>query len=148
MKFSKLFLFTLALMNMFSVSADTVATITGKTNLAVRGNSAKIVLDKQVCVIESLGDKKLNSFRIAFTCDGKTQILFDTEKPIENGKYSIDDPLFSLLWAGDKDDDGKIDITMEMSPKYSYSKKITYLSSKAKDNQLLGIVNIEIEEGY
>lgn len=124
------------------------ANITGKQFLGVRGNFAKIVLGNEVCFIESHGQKKKDSFRIEFKCNGISQILFDTEKPIEGGKYTVDDPLFSLLWAGDKDNDGKIDIVMEMSPKYSYSKKITYLTSKAKAGQLVGIANIKKNESF
>lgn len=124
------------------------ATIIGKQFLGSRGNSAKILLGKENCSIGSSGNKEENSFLIEFSCNGITQLLFDTEAAIEGGRNSVDDPLFSLLWAGDKDNDGKIDIVMEMSPKYSYSKKITYLSSKAKDGQLVGIATTEKNEPH
>lgn len=147
MKIYQTLFLSLVLMNMFSVTANTEAVITGKTYLAVGGNSAKIILGKQVCFIKSFGNEKQNSLRIEFTCNGKTQTLFNTENPTKGRRYSLDDPKFSILWAGDKDNDGKIDLVMEMSPKYSYSIEVTYLSSKATKNQLLGISSTEKTEG-
>ena len=145
MNILKVLIFSLFLMNIAFATETSKAQVTGEKFLGVPGNSAQIILGKQICSLKSFGEQKKNSFRLEFKCNGITQILFDTEAHIESGKYSVDEPLFSLLWAGDKDYDGKIDLVMEMSPKYSYSKKITFLSTKARNQELLGISNIKRE---
>lgn len=112
--------------------------ITGNSYLGISGNSVQIQLDNHTCHVSSKGEAKDDNFIIEFKCNGVTQILWDINKPVE-GDFSFDEPQFELLWAGDKDNDGKIDIEMNMSPKYSCSKKVTYLSTKSKKGQLVGI---------
>jgi len=146
MKMIKIVVFSLLLTSISLATEIQIAQIKGEKFLGIRGNSVQIKLGKQICSLKSLGEQRKNNFRIEFSCNNITQILFDTEKIIESGgKYSVDEPLFSLLWAGDKDNDGKIDLLMEMSPKYSYSKKVTFLSTKAKNPNLLGIADIKRE---
>ncbi len=114
------------------------AKITGENYLGVTGKIANIKFGDQRCALGSSGEAKENSFKIVFTCNGITQVLWDMNIPVV-GDFHFDDPKFSLLWAGDKDSDGKIDIIMDMSPKYSCVKEVTYLSSKAKKGLLVGI---------
>lgn len=119
-------------------SESNVAKISGETYLGVPGNISQIAFKDKRCAVESNGADKNKDFKIVFTCNGTSQVLWDINIPVA-GDFSFDDPKFYLLWAGDKDNDGKIDIVMDMSPKYSCTKEVTYLSSKASKGQLLGI---------
>ena len=49
-----------------------------------------------------------------------------------------DDPHFSLEWAGDLDQDGKPDLIMTLTQKYSSLPTILFLSSKASAGDLVG----------
>ncbi len=126
-----------------NVSVEKNAILSGDHSLNQIGRIAEIHFQKKLCLIKTVGEQKEkesapDSFRIEFICQNKVQILWDMAKPNPDDS-SFDEPKFSLLWAGDRDKDGKIDIEMEMSPKYSCSKKVLYLSSKAKKGQLVGI---------
>jgi hypothetical protein len=129
-----LFLFPLSIV---LASESKKAYITGTEYLGMPG-VAKIKLGDQRCTVSSSGGAKEKTFRILFTCNEIAQVLWDINVPVE-GDFSFDEPHFKLLWAGDEDSDGKIDIIMDMSPKYSCTKEVTYLSGKATKGQLVGI---------
>lgn len=119
------------------------AEITGETFLGDVGRETKISFKGNKCSIKSIGDigkegEAPKSFKILLTCGAKSQTLWDIEKRA-TGDFAFDDPRFEVLWAGDKDEDGKLDLEMELSPKYSCSKKVTFLSSKATSLQIVGI---------
>ena len=120
------------------------AIISGDRDFSVSGKTAKLTLKKESCDLKSVGDNGLDgatpkSFQILFLCEGIKQILWDINKPAPDD-FSFDDPKFALLWAGDNDGDGKIDLKMNMSPKYSCSKEVLYLSTKAQSDELVGIL--------
>lgn len=50
------------------------------------------------------------------------------------------DPCPSLLWAGDLDRDGKVDLLYDLSSFYIVNKLALFLSSAAKDGELVGLV--------
>lgn len=115
----------------------------GEMYLGKPGNSITISLGKSQCKLESIGVSGIDGnppkkFLIELTCENKKQILWDIAKATDE-EFGFDDPMFQLIWAGDKDGDGKIDLKMEMSPKYSCSKKVFYLSSMATHDQIVGI---------
>lgn len=114
------------------------AHVSGNTYLGLAGNSAEISLDSVRCVLESEGQPEQGEFRLVFTCGNRNQVLWDMHAPVP-GDFAFDEPRFSLLWAGDRDGDGRIDLVMEMSPKYSCSREVTYLSSLAQTKELLGV---------
>lgn len=113
------------------------AIVSGDRYLGVVGFRAEINLDSQGCSIEAKKSEG-SEYYLELSCDGKAQILWDINHPSPDD-FSFDDPKFELLWAGDRDEDGKIDIKMEMSPKYSCSKEVIYLSSLALEGKLVGI---------
>lgn len=64
--------------------------------------------------------------------DGRrTQVLYST------GGFA-DDPHFEIVWAGDLDRDGRLDLLVDLSRKYSVHPYRLWLSSKASPGQLVG----------
>ena len=114
------------------------AEITGETYLGLAGKSARIKLHGQFCDVRSISEFGITNFKVVLECDGTSQVLWDISNPGENS-LNYDDPKFELLWAGDMDYDYKIDLKMNMSPKYSCSRITVYLSSLAKDGELVGV---------
>ncbi len=119
------------------------AEMSGESYLGLIGNKVDIVLNKERCSVKSTGTSGAEGeapkkFKIVFSCGSRSQVLWDIEKPALDD-FSFDDPGFKVLWAGDYDGDGKIDLKMELSPKYSCSRKVTLLSSKAKKSELVGV---------
>ena len=60
-----------------------------------------------------------------------------TKKQILAGASGFDDTMFSLIWAGDIDGDGTLDLIMDLSTHYNSSNMTLFLSSKAEEGQLL-----------
>ena len=114
------------------------AEINGERYLGIAGNTVRIKLHSQFCDLRSISDIGIKNFKIVLECDGVSQVLWDINDPGEND-LSFDDPKFSLRWAGDLDNDYKIDLKMDMSPKYSCSRETVYLSTLAEDGELVGI---------
>ena len=114
------------------------AEIKGETYLGKAGAMVRIRLADQICTLKSTADTGIENFRIILICDGNVQVLWDINNPGENN-LGFDDPKFELLWAGDLDKDNKIDLKLDMSPKYSCTRETIYLSTLAEDGELLGI---------
>jgi len=115
------------------------AKISGDIYLGVSGAVTKIALNDINCSISSIGVELEQKFELTYSCANKHQILWNETFTRD---LSLDEPQFSLIRAGDFDDDGKIDIEMEMSPKYSCKQQVIYLSSQASSNELVGISNV------
>jgi hypothetical protein len=49
-----------------------------------------------------------------------------------------DEPAWPILWAGDLDRDGRLDLYMDLSWKYSVSRRVLFLSSAASGDDLVG----------
>ncbi len=111
----------------------THAKISGDSYLGFSGASVKITMNNEHCSISTIGNEFGGELEMILTCGSVNQFLWSKEDGF------TDEPGFSLIKAGDFDNDGKIDLEMEMSPKYSCNQQILYLSSKASSNQLVGI---------
>ncbi|EOW4147339.1 hypothetical protein K6U37_14695 [Vibrio parahaemolyticus] len=110
------------------------ATIVGSPYLGVPNTTVSIEFNGNICVLKSLGNVELQRFSIVLTCNATEQLLWS-----ENlSDYEVDDPRFELLWAGDNDGDGKLDLKMEVSPKYSCSQIAYFNSSLADVGKLVG----------
>jgi hypothetical protein len=70
--------------------------------------------------------------RIVLTEGGATQVLF--ERP-----EFADEPHFTLHWAGDLDRDGRLDLIVTLSHKYSVFPTRLLISSSAQGNALVGV---------
>ena len=120
------------------------ATIVGMPYLGVPDSTIDIEFNGHKCTLYSLGNIEQQKFSIIFTCNGIEQLLWNEEQT----DYEIDDPRFELLWAGDIDGDGKLDLRMEVSSKYSCSQIADFSSNLAGEDQLVGrgvFGNIECE---
>jgi hypothetical protein len=49
-----------------------------------------------------------------------------------------DEPSWPILWAGDLDRDGRLDLYLDLSWKYSVSRRVLFLSSAASGDSLVG----------
>lgn len=119
------------------------AEITGDRSLVTIGSRAEITLGNEYCSMKVTGKKstpgyKPLAFEITLQCGNQHQVLWDINQVSEE-EYAFDDPRFFIEWAGDRDGDGIIDLVMDMSPKYSCSKRVTYLSSLAGEAEIVGI---------
>jgi hypothetical protein len=104
--------------------------------LGTPGTKISIVYKDQRCTLSSDGDADMTRFTISLNCNGLSQILWNKNSLGEND-LALDDPKFELEWAGDIDKDGKLDLKMELSQKYSCSRKVTFLSSLAQTGKLV-----------
>jgi hypothetical protein len=67
--------------------------------------------------------------RLILSSGAKSQVVFSVEQP--------DDAGWSLLWAGDLDGDGKLDLYMDLHNKYNSSQRRLFLSSQASHGNLV-----------
>ncbi len=73
----------------------------------------------------------LSDARVVLTDGRRTQVLYSAEGV-------VDEPHFDVVWAGDLDRDGQLDLVVNLSRKYSVHPYRLLLSSKAAPNQLVG----------
>ena len=75
---------------------------------------------------------------LSLTSGATTQTLFDIKNlPTD---FSCDEPHFEIHWAGDLDRDGKLDLVATLSQKYSYHPRQLFLSSAARQGDLVAEV--------
>ncbi|HZH91088.1 MAG TPA: hypothetical protein VEX70_10790 [Pyrinomonadaceae bacterium] len=116
--------------------ANAVRTIfTGDENNLVNGQSVdlrlggknynlKVVSNDPTPVNHVVANSKL-----ILSSGAKSQVIFSVEVP--------DDGAWSLLWAGDLDGDGKLDLYMDLHNKYNSSERRLFLSSPASRGNLV-----------
>jgi hypothetical protein len=68
--------------------------------------------------------------KLALTSGAKTQILYSVKDTSETNSWN-------LLWAGDADGDGKLDLYVDVSWHYNVSETRLFLSSQAKPGQFV-----------
>jgi hypothetical protein len=69
--------------------------------------------------------------QVILTDGNRTQVLYSADG-------FADEPHFDIKWAGDLDGDGKLDLVVDLSRKYSVHLYRLLLSSKASGAQLVG----------
>ena len=81
---------------------------------------------------------------ITLTSGGRAQKLFDATEPGATRDPALvvacDDPHFQIHWAGDLDRDGRLDLLVTFSHKYSYFPNQLLLSSAARSGDLVAEV--------
>jgi hypothetical protein len=81
---------------------------------------------------------------IILTQGGRRQKLFDATAPATTNDpalvVSCDEPHFTVHWAGDLDRDGRLDMLVTFSQKYSYHPRQLFLSSGARSGELVAEV--------
>lgn len=73
----------------------------------------------------------LSDAMVMLTEGRRTQMLYSAEG-------FVDDPHFYVVWAGDLDRDGRLDLIVNLSKKYSWSPYRLLLSSRASGTGLVG----------
>ena len=58
-------------------------------------------------------------------------------KTLIGSASDFDESLFSLLWAGDINNDGCIDVIMDLARKYSYQEIVLFVSEKIGNKYIL-----------
>jgi hypothetical protein len=81
---------------------------------------------------------------VTLTHDGRRQKLFDATGPDTTNDpalvLSCDEPHFTVHWAGDLDRDGRLDMLVTFSKKYSYHPRQLFLSSGVRSGELVAEV--------
>ncbi len=106
---------------------------TTKEHIAV-GETLKMKLGATVSQLRITGKKKdkeiSTDYKIVLECGGIKQELYKRAELGVDGRPS-------LLWSGDLDLDGKIDLIMNMTDHYNVRKITLFLSGKAKPGKLV-----------
>ncbi len=84
-------------------------------------------------------DPELCDAVVTLSHEGTTQKLFPSEQP---SGFSCDGPHFRVHWAGDLERDGRLDLLVTFSRKYSYYPRELLLSSAAEHESLVKRVAI------
>jgi hypothetical protein len=91
-------------------------------DLRLRGTRYRVTL--------TASDRALANSNVSIETGGRKQTLFSMSG-------SGDEPHFAILWAGDLDRDGKLDLITTFSPKYSWYPRTLYLSSQAEEGEIV-----------
>jgi hypothetical protein len=92
----------------------------------------KIALGRQQYEVRLQAARKdLFDARVILTDGRRTQVLYEADG-------FADEPHFDVVWAGDLDRDGRLDLVVNLSRKYSVHPYRLLLSSKASKTQLVG----------
>jgi hypothetical protein len=70
--------------------------------------------------------------QIVFTEGGRRQVLYSADG-------FVDEPHYDVIWAGDLDRDGQLDLIVNLHRKYSWHPYRLLLSSSASKGQLVGV---------
>ncbi|HEY9402552.1 MAG TPA: hypothetical protein VIQ24_07645 [Pyrinomonadaceae bacterium] len=116
--------------------ATAVRTIfAGDENNLVNGESLDLFLDDKSYNLKVVSNDPtpvgyvVENSRLILSTGAKSQVIFSVEQP--------DDAGWSLLWAGDLDGDGKLDLYMDLHNKYNSSQRRLFLSSQASRGNLV-----------
>ena len=75
----------------------------------------------------------VSDYTLTLWSDGTPQILGESD--------FFDEAMFYALWAGDIDGDGKLDLLLDLSYKYSFGLFSLFLSSRAEHGQLVKLAS-------
>lgn len=127
------------------LSAGKAITVTQEIDLGGDKREADVSLGSRRYRIR-LDSKEPNHCDAVVTLsqDGLRQRLFDAARPGTTNDpalvLSCDEPHFTVHWAGDLDHDGRLDLLVTFSPKYSYHPRQLLLSSGARSGELVAEV--------
>jgi hypothetical protein len=122
------------------VSSGAAITVAQNIDLGSENREADIKLGLQVYKIR-LQSSKADLCDAVITVSGlnRTQKLF---QPNVGSSLACDDPHFRIHWAGDIDRDGRLDLLVTFSQKYSFFSRRLLLSSAARKDELVSEVAI------
>ncbi len=117
-----------------------VATVDGYRELELRalhnGDQIKLTLGSQQFLVRVAnahrrGDADMAGSSLELVSNGVTQVLYSAPE-------NASEPAWEILWAGDLDGDGKLDLYLQLGTDYSASERILFVSTKAPSGQLVG----------
>ena len=120
-----------------AIHPGAAVTVTGYGDLSREHREARITLAERLYTIRLASrDEGDCDAVITMTSGPITQTLFDIKNlPTD---FSCDEPHFDIHWAGDLDRDGRLDLLVTFSQKYSYYPRQLWLSSMAGRGRLVG----------
>lgn len=108
------------------------------------GQTLKLNVGAKPAVLTVSGIKKdaeiRNSYKVVLESGGTKQTVYER-------KQVADSSFPSLLWAGDLDGDGKIDLVMDTTDNYNVRNLTLFLSGKAKPGKLVEQVATHMSTG-
>ena len=117
-----------------------VATVDGYRELELHalrnGDQLKLALGSQEFLVRVTnprrhGDADMAGSSLELVANGVSQVLYSAPE-------SANEPAWEILWAGDLDGDGKLDLYVQVGPDSSVSERILFVSTKAASGQLVG----------
>lgn len=106
------------------------ASVTNVSLLTNRSAAISLGSREYALKLES-AQESLSDATVILTQGDRTQVLYSAEG-------FADDPHFNVYWAGDLDGDGKLDLVVDFSRKYSVLSYRLLLSTQARPGQLVG----------
>jgi hypothetical protein len=117
-----------------------VAFVDGYRDLELRelhnGDQLKLTLGSQEFLVRVAnprrhGDADMAGSSLELVTNGVTQLLYSAPE-------SANEPAWEILWAGDLDGDGKLDLYLQLGGDSSVSERILFVSTQAASGQLVG----------
>lgn len=105
--------------------------VTHQVDLVYDGPLSVSLGDRQYHVSVQASDKYLADARVILTQGRRSQTLYSADG-------FADGPHFFVVWAGDLDQDGNLDLVVNLHRKYSWHPYRLLLSTKAKGLQMVG----------
>ena len=126
-----------------------VATVDGFRELELRalhnGDHIKLTLGGQQFLVRVAnprrqGDADMAGSSLELVSNGVTQVLYSAPE-------SAGEPAWEILWAGDLDGDGRLDLYVQLGADYRVSERILFVSTKAASGQLVGEFAVFVTKG-
>ena len=117
-----------------------VAFVDGFPDLELRelrnGDQLKLTLGSQEFLVNVTnprrhGDADMAGSSLELQSNGVTQLLYSAPE-------NANEPVWEILWAGDLDVDGKLDLYVQLGADSTVSERILFVSTKAASGQLVG----------
>ncbi|HXN45887.1 MAG TPA: hypothetical protein VN893_04555 [Bryobacteraceae bacterium] len=117
-----------------------VANVDGYRELELRalrnGDQLKLTLGKQEFLLRVAnprrhGDADMAGSSLELVSNGVTQLLYSAPE-------NASEPAWEILWAGDLDGDGKLDLYLQLGADSGVSERILFVSTMAASGQLVG----------
>ena len=122
-----------------TVSAGPAVTVGNPVDLWTQEREAEFKLGKHVYKVRLESAQSDLCDAVVTLSDGsRTQNLFEVRQ--REPRWACDEPHFRIHWAGDLDRDGRLDLLVTLSPKYSYFPRQLLLSSAAGPSDLVSEV--------
>jgi hypothetical protein len=116
------------------------ATVDGFRELELRalhnGDRIKLTLGSQEFLLRVVnprrhGDDNMAGSSLELASNGVVEVLYSAPE-------DANEPAWEILWAGDLDGDGKLDLYVQLGDHYNVAERILFVSTKAASGHLVG----------